>query len=686
MNRHLTKLFSHPILPEMLILAVAALTRFWRLDYHSLWFDEAVSLIWAGADAPYTWDVTFALVEEKHPPAYYLTLHYWQNFLDLFGLGQNDIALRALGSLFGVLTVLGVLLLVTRLSGRRVALLAGLLVALSPALVWYSQELRMFQPAVTGIVWGIYFLAVGSWPLAVSSWPLAVSADDDRRPTTDDDPRNTQHVLRITHYAFSILALTYALYSYLFAAFAMPGIGLGLLILCWRNGRLRWRPFLEGVTVLAITTALFLPLARNAWLVNTDQSPPGQLFGGFLPYLWRQLRTFTVWQVEWPDLAVTGILVLFVLLAGWGILRPASDRRRANTRLLLTVWIALPLLVAGVMQATNANVLKEDRYFLFVGPFVLWAVAQGAVSLAERRPRLGWSAAGIAVLALALALPSLWTPRLFRENWRAAANTIADYQDASPSLPAAGVIHADYLYRSLDWYLHRRYSFEQLPVYQIFNGPIADADMEIIGPRLAGIEGTGAQTLWLVQSHLEGIDDERRLQGWLDTNYPVITDQFPTGIQLTGYALRSEYDALPELSNNARYPDAPLTDGLILAACEIVTPVVRARDEIMHPPSGWVHVRMWWQPTTALSEDYTSLVQVIGEQGTWGEELQRPNEPLRHRPTTAWTPGRYYRDEADVNLNPSTPAGRYPVYVSLQDGNGAIVGEGVLCGEVEIGD
>lgn len=34
-------------LPETLILIAAAMTRFWRLDYHSFWFDEAVSLDWA---------------------------------------------------------------------------------------------------------------------------------------------------------------------------------------------------------------------------------------------------------------------------------------------------------------------------------------------------------------------------------------------------------------------------------------------------------------------------------------------------------------------------------------------------------------------------------------------------------------------------------------------------------------
>ena len=146
-----------PVL-ELAILLLAALTRFWRLDYHSFWFDEAVSLRWAASDPAYTWDVTLQLVQEKHPPVYYILLHYWQALGGWFGLAQHEVWLRSLGCLLGILTVLGVMLLATRLSGRRTGLLAGVLVAISPVLVWYSQELRMFQPATTALVWAAYAL------------------------------------------------------------------------------------------------------------------------------------------------------------------------------------------------------------------------------------------------------------------------------------------------------------------------------------------------------------------------------------------------------------------------------------------------------------------------------------------------------------------------------------------------
>ena len=71
------------------MLLIATLTRFWRLGYHSVWFDEAVSLAWAGTDPGYTWRVTIQLVEEKHPPVYYLGLHYWQALLELVRVGAQ---------------------------------------------------------------------------------------------------------------------------------------------------------------------------------------------------------------------------------------------------------------------------------------------------------------------------------------------------------------------------------------------------------------------------------------------------------------------------------------------------------------------------------------------------------------------------------------------------------------------
>jgi mannosyltransferase len=653
------RLYRSP-LPEGLVVLVATLVRLWRLEYHSIWFDEAVSLAWAGSDPGYTWRVTFQLVEEKHPPVYYLLLHYWQAAGEVLGLGQSDGYLRALGSLLGVLTVLGIMLLARRVSGRTTGLLAGLLVALSPVLVWYSQELRMFQPTTTFIVWGAYAMA-----------------------RAIDEARTGR---RLAWWAIMVAGFTAALYSYLFSAFVLPAAGFTVLALALtgRDKEARLRRFVEGAVALAMTGALFLPLALNAWGVNADESTPGRAFADFLPNLRGVLKVFTIWRMPWPDLWLW-LLALLVLV---GLTLPFTRRRvRAplDDRLWLALWIGTPLLIANLLLSRSDSIFGEDRYLLFLAPFVLWALARGIVALGDRWQPAGWLAGALVVGLLALALPRLWTPDAYRENWRSAADYIVNDRARSPGIPAAAVAHVDYTRRPLEWYVRQALTFDELPIFFPFGGTLSpDQVDDVVAPPLAGLVDFGAETLWLTQSHLDGVDDQRVVEGWLNANFPLVTEQYPAGVKLTGYALRSEYGALPELAAGAVYPDAELAPGLTLAACEITTPTLAATDDAMHPPSGWVHVRLWWQSTAPLADDYIAMVQMVGPEGVWGDRLYRENEALRRRPTSTWTPGTLMRDEVDVNLNPVTPPGRYPIAVGLMDGTGAPVNSWVECGQVEI--
>ena len=656
--------------PEIAIVALAALVRFWRLDYHSFWFDEAVSLDWAEDNPAFIWANTFPLLNDKHPPAYYLLLHYWQKGLALFGLEHSDVALRSLGAILGVLTVLGVLLLARRLSGRATGLLAGALVALSPVLVWYSQELRMFQPATTGVVWAAYCLARG--------WQGATIAR------------------RLGWWIGLIAAFTFALYSYLFSAFLLPAAGLTLLGLWWLATRPAesdpaappLRRFLEGSAALAITGALFLPLAINAWLVNDSEGQPGQAFMNFAATLARQVHIFTVWRAGWPEWWVTAALVFFGLLVAAGLVWPVwatAPGTQRHDRLWLWLWIGTPLLIGNLLLAVSDTVFNEDRYFLFLAPFVLWAAARGAIVPARRWRPAAWLTGGAACVLLAGALPALWSPAMLREDWRAAAGYIAAYEGQSPGLPGAVLSHVDFTSDALKWYLRPARTEEETPLYFPFGGTLQPEDAEsVVAPPILGIQESGAETLWLVQSHLDGVDDSRVVHGWLGQHYPVITEQYPTGIQLTGFALRHRYDALPELGAGAALLDVDLAPGMRLLACEIMTPRLSATDERMHPPSGWVHVRLWWQAIGAIDQDYFPSVQMVGPEGVWGDRLYRDGEVLRRDPPSTWPQGTIVRDEVDINLNPVTPAGTYPVRVGLRDSAGADVGSPVTCGTVVV--
>lgn len=656
-------------LPELAILAVAALTRFWRLDHHSFWFDEAVSLSWAATDMDYTWRVTFQLMEEKHPPIYYLSLHLWQQMLDLVGLAHNEAALRAWGSLLGVLTVIGVMRLASAAGSPNIGRLAGLLTALSPLLVWYSQELRMFQPATTGIVW----FAVAIW----SAW-------------------HTEHPgRRLAWWTLAVVAQLSALYSYLFSAFVLPSGGLMLfaLLIATRN----YRRFAEGCLAFLLIALLFLPLALNAWGVNATEGTPGRAFSDFLPNLLRVLRNATIWRADWPETWVAAALIGFALLALLGLLMPrhtptpdeqtddAAGAWQTGNPLWLWLWFGVPLLVANLLLTRNRSIFNEDRYLLFLAPFGLWAIARGIGTLSRIRRMVALEAAALAVLAIAVALPALWLPANLREDWRAAARYIQQYEQAAPGLPGAVVTHVDYTHQALGWYL-RTQAQTDIPIFHPFGEALTTDDVETrVAPPLLGLTDFGAATVWLTQSHLEGVDDQRLVEGWLTARYPLVTEQYPTGIKLTGYMLRARFAAVPTLSPNAVVPNTELAPGLRLAACEVITPVVAARDEFMHPPSGWVHVRLWWQPTASLGDDYVATAQVIGPEGVWGDRLHRPTEALRLHPTSTWTTGDFYRDELDINLNPLTPPNTYPVVIGVMDGQGNPTGDTVVeCGRVQI--
>jgi hypothetical protein len=365
--------------------------------------------------------------------------------------------------------------------------------------------------------------------------------------------------------------------------------------------------------------------------------------------------------------------------------RNVSPDARYLDQIWLMLWLGAPLLVGNLLLATSDTVFAEDRYFLFLAPFVLWTAARGVVAVGVRWRAGGWVLAGATALLLVLALPRLWSPAMFREDWRAAARYIVDYQRSSPGLPAAVVTHVDYTNRPANWYVRQELQDEELPIFYPFGGMLTEEDIDArVAPPLLGLQESGAATLWLLQSHLEGVDDSRVVERWLNEHFPLVTEQYPTGIKLGGYALQHRFATLPELGPQAVFPRVELAPGLILAACEVTTPVVGATDDRLHPPSGWAHVRLWWQPTAPLAADYIPTVQLVGPEGVWGERLYRDGEAMRREPTSTWAPGGYVREEIDVNLNPVTPAGEYPVVVGLRDAAGNETGVKAECSRVRV--
>jgi len=105
------------------------------LGSKGFWLDEAFSVVYAANPAK-----LFANgYDPAHPPLYYTLLHYWLPF------GMSEFILRLSSAILGSLAILVGYAVAIYLGRRRIATTAIWLMAFSPLLVWYSQELRSYS-------------------------------------------------------------------------------------------------------------------------------------------------------------------------------------------------------------------------------------------------------------------------------------------------------------------------------------------------------------------------------------------------------------------------------------------------------------------------------------------------------------------------------------------------------------
>ncbi|HLG69356.1 MAG TPA: glycosyltransferase family 39 protein, partial [Chloroflexota bacterium] len=127
---------------QMLLLAAVLALAFW-LGTHDL----AAQSIWP--DEGYSWNISGqslaaitqnTLSDQIHVPGYYFLLHYWMK-----AAGDSTFTMRLMSVFGAVLTVAALASLVRRLAGFRTGLLASLLAAAHPLLLYYAQEARMYS-------------------------------------------------------------------------------------------------------------------------------------------------------------------------------------------------------------------------------------------------------------------------------------------------------------------------------------------------------------------------------------------------------------------------------------------------------------------------------------------------------------------------------------------------------------
>jgi hypothetical protein len=333
----------------MLLLAFGL--RAYRLDYQSLWRDEMDALRFARF--PFSRLLGSFGQGGWNGPLYFLLLRAW-----VAAAGQTEFALRYLSLLGGVLTVPLTYVLARRLGSSRLALYGSGLVAVSPYLVWYSQEAKMYALLVS---------------MAVLSWYLYLRALEEG-----------DWSLWIGYVAVTSLCM----YLHILAVLIIPTQAV-VFLLRWGRYRGRLRPWLGAMA------ALILPYLPLAWwqiplLFSDFQS--GHAFYPLSQIFVNLLQAFSLGVTGHPTLRLhllslvggsSGIsvyegllVVLFLGLAG-ALLYP--DRRSLQ---LLFSWILLPPLILYLISLQVP--LYSARYLIWIAPAFLLLLAAGLVAVREQ--------------------------------------------------------------------------------------------------------------------------------------------------------------------------------------------------------------------------------------------------------------------------------------------------------------
>ncbi|WP_083355869.1 glycosyltransferase family 39 protein [Pseudomonas antarctica] len=296
------------------LLALAASLRFYGLTASAIWGDEASSLLLSEYAAGDLW---FHAAHDVHPPLYFFLLRGW---IGLFGDGI--LSLRGMSAIPGVVAVGLGIWLTRQLSTRRVAVLAGVLLALFPTAVRYSQEARMYS------LLGVWLLGA---TLALVYWVR--------------QPERTRYLVAY------VLLMTAGFYTHYFTALCVlvHWAYLGLLGASQPSGpRLIKRP--AWWVANSAIVLLYLPWLPNLLdlVHHVDALKVGGDIGWEDPVNLLSLPSM-IWQFLlqdegvglWPPLfwLFPSMLVAVVGVTAW------RDRERYRPASLLALFFLLPLLL-----------------------------------------------------------------------------------------------------------------------------------------------------------------------------------------------------------------------------------------------------------------------------------------------------------------------------------------------------
>jgi 4-amino-4-deoxy-L-arabinose transferase-like glycosyltransferase len=370
-----------PLVAVLILMAFAAAIRVPTLGSQSFWRDEGTTVSLLHMSFGKMW-ATIPNTEAT-PPLYYSIAWVWVRVA-----GLSEAGLRSFSVACGVLTVPVAYRAATVLVSRAAGFVTGLLVAVNPLLIWYSQEGRAYALLVL-----------------LASWSFLFFVHSARNPT-------------VGNLAVWALASMLAIATHYFALFLVIAEAAWLLKVSDRRRVIAFAsiPWVAALIALAPLAVHQRKHADIDWIAAS---------GPLAERLKESIKSFFV-GINPPVTPWTAVIAGILVLGAFALLLK-RDARCARSRTLPAV--AVSLIAFGLVVVLDASGFKylDSRNVIACLVPSLVAVAAG-LTASDVRSWISRQATvvllGLCALSIGIALNVFLDPRYQKENWRQAIHAL----------------------------------------------------------------------------------------------------------------------------------------------------------------------------------------------------------------------------------------------------------------------
>ncbi len=342
--------------PILLILILACCLYFYRINFRGLWIDEFISVL----DGK-------KMAFNKGRLLYYVLLNPWINIYD------NEVWLRVPAIIFAVVSVYLIYRLGNDFFSKKVGLLAGFLLTISPLFINHAQEIRYYTMSVCLGLCGCLGLA------------HSLKQPDKKLP------RLIWVVGRILSFYTTPLN----------AAFLIPDI-----LILWLKFKLKISRLISYLVLYLTIIVATIPVAIS---VKSDSGShrvmlpiPG------VKEIFRELRIMTVFAHP-PQPPYIALLIQVVALIVATVILAAIIQKPRNQEV---VWVASWGIIPAASIFVFSNIfysIWNSRYLIISQPYFILLVAIGFFKVLDWQKIIGVVLAIIYMLAASLGLVTYYT-------------------------------------------------------------------------------------------------------------------------------------------------------------------------------------------------------------------------------------------------------------------------------------